>query len=97
MRKIISELKGQDISIVSGMAVGVDSCAHQAALDNRLNTIAVIGSGFDNIYPKQNKNLFENIINSGGAVISEYFPDQIADLWTFPRRNRIISGLSQEL
>lgn len=95
LRKIVSELKGQDISIVSGMAVGVDSCAHQAALDNGLNTIAVIGSGFDNIYPKQNKNLFENIINSGGAVISEYFPDQIADLWTFPRRNRIISGLSQ--
>ena len=95
LKKIISELKGQAITIVSGMAVGIDTCAHQAALDNGLNTIAVIGSGFDNIYPKQNRILFKNIINSGGAVISEYFPDQKADLWTFPRRNRIISGLSQ--
>ena len=54
LKKIISELKGSDISIISGMAVGIDTCAHQAALDNGLNTIAVIGSGFDNIYPKQN-------------------------------------------
>lgn len=95
LKKIISELKGSDISIISGMAVGIDTCAHQAALDNGLNTIAVIGSGFDNIYPKQNRTLFKDIINSGGAVISEYYPDQKADLWTFPRRNRIISGLSQ--
>lgn len=95
LKKIISELKGSDISIISGMAVGIDTCAHQAALDNGLNTIAVIGSGFDNIYPKQNRTLYKNIINSGGAVISEYYPDQKADLWTFPRRNRIISGLSQ--
>jgi len=95
LRKIISELKGQDITIVSGMAVGVDTCAHQAALDNGLNTIAVIGSGFDNIYPEKNKTLYKDIINSGGAVISEYFPSQKAAPWTFPRRNRIISGLSQ--
>lgn len=95
LKKIISELKGHNITIVSGMAVGVDSCAHQAALDNGINTIAVIGSGFDNIYPEKNKTLYKNIINSGGAVVSEYFPDQKAAPWTFPRRNRIISGLSQ--
>ena len=95
LRKIISELRGQDITIVSGMAVGVDTCAHQGALDNGINTIAVIGSGFDHIYPAQNKELYKNIINSGGAVISEYFPDKQASPMTFPRRNRIISGLSQ--
>jgi DNA processing protein len=95
LKKIISELKGQDITIVSGMAVGVDSCAHQAALDNGINTIAVIGSGFDNIYPEKNRTLYKSIINSGGAIISEYFPSQKAAPWTFPRRNRIISGLSQ--
>lgn len=95
LRKIISELKGQNITIVSGMAVGVDTCAHQSALDNGLNTIAVIGSGFDNIYPERNRTLYKDIINSGGAIISEYFPSQKAAPWTFPRRNRIISGLSQ--
>ena len=95
LKQIISELKGQDITVVSGMAVGVDTCAHQSALDNGLNTIAVIGSGFDNIYPKNNRELYKNIINSGGAVVSEYFPDKQATPMTFPRRNRIISGLSQ--
>ncbi len=95
LKQIISGLKGQDITIVSGMAVGVDTCAHQAALDNGINTIAVIGSGFDNIYPAQNKELYKKIISSGGAVVSEYFPDKQASPMTFPRRNRIISGLSQ--
>jgi len=95
LRKIISELRGHGITIVSGMAVGVDSVAHQSALDNDINTIAVIGSGFDNIYPEKNKKLFNDIINAGGAIVSEYFPTERAALWTFPRRNRIISGLSQ--
>ena len=94
LRKILSEMKGHDITIISGMALGVDTCAHQTALDNGLNTIAVIGSGFDNIYPEKNRPLYKNIINSGGAIISEYFPSQKAAPWTFPRRNRIISGLS---
>jgi len=95
LKKIISGLKEQNITIASGMAIGVDTCAHQAALDNDINTVAVIGSGFDFIYPAQNKTLYRKIIEAGGAVISEYFPDQQAQLWTFPRRNRIISGLSQ--
>jgi DNA processing protein len=95
LKKIISEFRGTDISIVSGMALGVDSAAHQAAIENKLNTIAVIGSGFDNIYPEKNKTLFKNIVEAGGAVVSEYVPTERAALWTFPRRNRIISGLSQ--
>ena len=95
LKKLIAEFKGTDVTIISGMAVGVDACAHQSALDNGLNTIAVIGSGLDHIYPKQNKELFKKIIDAGGAVITEYFPDKMASPMTFPRRNRIISGLSQ--
>lgn len=95
LRKLISDFRGTDVSIISGLAVGIDSCAHQAAIDNSLNTIAVIGSGFDYVYPSQNRELFKKIVDSGGAVVSEYLPEQQAATWTFPRRNRIISGLSQ--
>ncbi|MCK7516021.1 MAG: DNA-protecting protein DprA [Desulfobacterales bacterium] len=62
--KIISELKGSDITIVSGGAFGVDTCAHKAALKNNLKTIAAIGSGFDFPYPKDNKKLFEEIADN---------------------------------
>ena len=95
LSKIIRDLRGSGIAIVSGMAIGVDACAHNAAIDACLPTIAVLGSGFDNIYPKQNKDLFKQISESHGAVISEYFPDVQPIAWQFPRRNRIISGLSQ--
>ncbi len=95
LRKIISDLKGTDITIVSGMATGVDSCAHQAAIDNDLCTVAVLASGLDHIYPKSNKKLSEKISQDNGAVITEYFPDTSPLPMRFPRRNRIISGLSQ--
>ena len=95
LKKFISDLRGTNITIVSGMAMGVDSCAHNAAIENDLSTIAVLGSGFDHIYPKSNKNLFKEITEKNGAVISEYFPDMQPMPMLFPRRNRIISGLSQ--
>lgn len=95
LNKIIEDIRGHDITIVSGMALGVDSCAHKAAIKSNLKTIAVLGSGFDFIYPKSNKNLFEEIINNNGAVISEYFPSEEPEPWKFPHRNRIISGLSK--
>ncbi len=95
LRKIIGDLKGTGITIVSGMAIGVDSCAHNASIENELATIAVLGSGFDNIYPRSNKQLFEKIVHDNGAVISEYFPDTQPRPFLFPRRNRIISGLCQ--
>lgn len=95
LQKIIYELKGTDITIVSGMAIGVDSCAHNAAIKSELPTIAVMGSGFDNIYPAQNKDLFKKIADTNGAVITESFPDIQPRPFLFPRRNRIISGLSQ--
>ncbi|MFH0703192.1 MAG: DNA-processing protein DprA [bacterium] len=95
LNKIISELKESNITIISGMALGVDSCAHNAAIKNKLKTIAVLGSGLDNIYPKNNIELFKKIIDNNGAVISEYYPTESPELWKFPHRNRIISGLAQ--
>lgn len=95
LNKLINEFRGTDIAIVSGMALGVDSCAHNAALRNNLKTIAVLGGGFDYIYPKSNKNLFKQIAENNGAVISEYFPTEEPEPWKFPHRNRIISGLSK--
>jgi DNA processing protein len=94
-KKIILQLKNTDVVIVSGMARGIDTASHEAALEAGLKTIAVLGSGLDNIYPPSNRKLFSKIINGNGAVISEYYPDKIPDAFRFPQRNRIISGLSK--
>lgn len=95
LENIIGQLKGTDITIVSGLALGVDAIAHKESLKNNLKTLAVIGSGFDVFYPMQNKNLFDEIIDGNGAVLSEYYPDIPPDKKTFPQRNRIVSGLSK--
>ena len=94
---IVSELAGNDITIVSGLALGIDAIAHQAAIDAGLPTIAVLGSGIDDnsIYPKTNFQLGQNILKEGGAIISEYEPGFHANEKTFPQRNKIISGLSK--
>ena len=88
-------LAKRGINIISGMANGVDSAAHIGAISAKGKTIAVLGSGFDNIYPKSNIKLFLEIIKSGGAVITEYERDIKPCPENFPRRNRIISGMSQ--
>lgn len=95
LSKIIRDLPAKDISIISGMALGTDTCAHQAALDAGLKTIAVLGGGFDFIYPASNKLLFEKIIDGNGAVMTEYYPTIEPMSWQFPHRNRIVSGMSQ--
>jgi DNA processing protein len=87
------QLAEQNITIVSGMARGIDSFAHYGALKNGGRTIAIIGSGLDVIYPSENKKLFNQIIDSG-AVISEYKLGTKPDAQNFPKRNRIISGIS---
>jgi len=82
------------MTIVSGLAIGVDGLAHQIALEKNARTIAVLGSGLNIIYPPAHKKLAQGIIDSGGAVISEYPPNTSPTKKTFPARNRIISGLS---
>jgi len=91
--KFSSELAGQSISIVSGMARGIDSIAHKAALKVSGRTIAVVGTGLDIVYPPENKKLFDEICEKG-LIISEYKLETKPDAQNFPKRNRIISGLS---
>ncbi len=94
---IVSELRHYDINIVSGMAKGIDSVAHRSAIKNNLKTVAVLGSGIDVIYPKENKNLYGEILNEGGCILSE-FPLGTKPLSSnFPIRNRIISGICKGL
>jgi DNA processing protein len=94
-RELVMNLRGYPIIIISGLAIGIDSISHQAALDAGLITVAVPGSGLndDVIYPKQKRGLAADIINQGGCLISEYPPDMRADVWTFPERNRLMAGL----
>lgn len=94
VNRIISELSGTDICIVSGLAAGIDTAAHLAALDNNLKTIGVIASGFDYIYPSSNKHLYQRLENGGGVVVTEYYPTFQPLKFRFPQRNRIVSGLS---
>ncbi len=91
--KFAYELALRGITVVSGMAIGVDSAAHRGALKAKGRTIAVMGSGHGNIYPPQNIELYAEI-SSSGAVITEYEENVAPLAYNFPRRNRIISGLS---
>lgn len=89
------EMSKANICIVSGMAIGIDTAAHEGAIREKGSTIAVLGCGFNKIYPKENIDLFNDILKKGGCIISEYSPNTEANLSTFPKRNRIISGLSE--
>lgn len=90
----VKELVKYGITIVSGMALGIDSIAHRTALKHGGRTIAVLPCGFSNIYPKRNTGLYKNILNNKGTVITEYELDTEAEYNRFLERNRIVSGLS---
>lgn len=92
--KVLKGLSGTDICIVSGLASGIDTTAHKSAIENNLKTIGVIASGFDFTYPTSNKELYKQIEEGYGAVVSEYFPTFQPMPFRFPLRNRIVSGLS---
>lgn len=93
-RKLSYDLAMRGVTIVSGLARGIDSIAHKGCLDAGGKTIAVLGSGLDNIYPPENAGLFKDIIDSGGLALSEYPPGMPPLQHNFPARNRIISGIS---
>ena len=91
--EVVFDLALSGACIISGMAYGIDSVCHKAALDAGGKTIAVLGCGADVIYPKENADLYKNI-EKNGAIISEYPPGFKATKYTFPQRNRLISGIS---
>lgn len=88
------ELVQYGVTIVSGMAEGIDTIAHKTCLEYGGKTIAVLPCGFNNIFPKSNKNLYKDIINLGGTIISEYSINEKADSKKFLERNRIVAGIS---
>jgi len=88
------ELVNYDIQIISGLALGIDTCAHETCIENKGITIAVLPCGFNKIYPKENQKLAQDIINNDGTLITEYEPNEKADSKKFLQRNRIVSGLS---
>lgn len=91
--QIASGLAQAGVSVVSGMALGIDGVAHQAVLDVGGSTVAVMGCGLDTIYPARHRGLFEEIANQG-CILSEYPLGVSVSRYTFPQRNRLVSGLS---
>jgi len=93
---LIKGLSGFPISIISGLALGIDSIAHRNALKYKIHTVAVPGSGLNKevLYPHSHRGLAEEIISSGGALLSEFENETPATPWSFPQRNRIMAGMS---
>ena len=91
LEKIIMGLSGYPITIVSGLALGIDGIAHKTALKYNMSTIAFPGSGLRDIYPASHYTLSKDIVRSGGCLISEFSPATKAARWTFPLRNRLMA------
>lgn len=94
-KEFSKEIALRDIPIVSGMAIGTDTVAHKTAIEYGGSTIAVLGGGLERIFPKQNYELFNQIVEKGGLVITEYENDVEPDKTKFPQRNRIVSAISE--
>lgn len=92
--RLAREVTRNGMTIISGMALGADGIAHRMAIEQGMRTIAVLGSGFDNIYPRAHQRLAQEIVKLGGAIISEYPPATEPFKGNFPARNRIVSGMS---
>ena len=94
---LIKGLRGYPVVIVSGLALGIDTIAHETAIDTGLTTIAFPGSGLDEsiIYPRANRKLAEKILYANGCLLSEFENIQKTNDWLFPARNRLLAGISQ--
>jgi len=90
--KLISELEDENILVVSGLALGIDSIAHKGALKNNIKTVGVLAHGLDHIYPPENKSLAKQMTNHGG-VITEFLSNTKREKGYFPKRNRIVAGM----
>lgn len=93
-RRLVTGFYGENITVVSGLALGIDAAAHSAALDNTLPTIAVLGHGLDQLYPPLNRNLAKQILGNGGALVTERMSGTALSPKLFPVRNRIVAALS---
>lgn len=96
VESFVEGLKGYPVTIVSGLAMGIDAIAHKAAIKNGLPTISVPGSGLmkDVLHPQSNANLAEEIVQKSGTLMNEFDPQFKATHWSFPQRNRIMAGMS---
>lgn len=92
--KFMLEFIVNKITIISGFMYGIDTESHKKCLEFGGKTVAVLGGGLDILVPPENGNLYSEVLEKGGLVISEYIPDFQPTLWSFPQRNRIVSGLS---
>lgn len=92
--KLIKDLHGQNVLIVSGLAWGIDSLAHKAALKYGLPTVGVVGHGLDTIYPFENSQLANDMLNGSGGILTEFYSETDPEKHHFPLRNRIVAGLS---
>lgn len=90
-----SKISKQGITIVSGLALGIDTIAHTYSKNSLGNTIGIVGSGLNKIYPEENNELAIEIVKYGGCLISEYEPEKEVDMKNFPKRNRLICALSE--
>jgi DNA processing protein len=97
-KQMAKDLARSGVTVVSGMALGIDSLAHWGAIEGNGRTVAVLGCGVDYCYPSSNKPLYKSLTEKDGqAVLSEFFPGTKPETWRFPARNRIISGMSEAL
>jgi DNA processing protein len=92
--KLVKELTAQNVTVISGLAFGVDAIAHKAAIKNNLPTIGVLGHGLDQIYPSEHSGLAKDIIKHGGGLLTEFRSKTKPDKHNFPTRNRIVAGMS---
>jgi len=95
VEKLLKGLTNYNITIIGGLSVGIDTKAHIEALKNNLKTIAIIGSGFNKLYPKENQMLADDIVKNGGALVSEYPIDFYPEKYYFVARNRLVSGMAK--